>query len=139
MDKIQQYKDRFSSYTNTQLKDVIAGRFDDGEPEIEAIKAAMQLLKARQSNTPMPLSEIPKAKNEQLKEIIENPEEWGEEALELAKKTVIQREHKALEDIPLTSDTSKFFSIFMIILAAIGIPIFLYILYYIIYLLFWLR
>lgn len=123
MDKVQYYKDRFSSRTDDQLKDIIAGSLDN--QEIEAITAALQLLKERQPQTPIPLKDIPHASKKQLKEIVANPDEWGQSAVTIAKRTLLRLEHKPLRDVTEMSKSGKAFSGFLIVFAIFGALLFL--------------
>lgn len=122
MDKVQYYRDRFSSRTDDQLKDIIAGSLDN--QEIEAITAALQLLKERQPQTPIPLKKIPYADRTQLEEIIANPDEWGQSAVEIANRTLLSLNHKPLKDVTGMSKSGKAFSGFLIVFAIFGAVIF---------------
>lgn len=128
MDRVQYYKDRFSSRTDEQLKDIIADT--TGDNDIDAITAAIQLLKSRQPELPIPLKDIPKASREQLKYIIDHPKEWGENAVDIAKRTLLRLDHKPVGDVNPMSTSTKTFSATMIVLAILGaIPVLLFILF----------
>jgi hypothetical protein len=125
MDKIEYYKDRFESRTDDQLKDIIAGSSME-ELEIEAVTAALQLLKERQPQTPIPIQEIPKANRQQLEEIIANPKEWGQNAVDVAKRTLLRLDHTPIKNVNQLSKSTKIFIGFILLFAIAGIAVIIY-------------
>ncbi len=133
MNKVEQYKSRFNSRTNEELKDIIAGRFE--EYETEAIEAAIILLKKRHSESEVDLSELVNASDEDLIHIIKNPDAYNAEAVEIAKTQMIARKHTPVDINPNTTDTQKGLSIFLIVLAVAGVFIVGWFLLFILYIL----
>lgn len=115
------YRESLSKYNNEQLKDIIAGRFEQSDDE--RILAAIALLQERQRKLEvnkvvngLSLNEIPDASLPVLLEIIKNPDVWGKDAVGLAEEEVLRREN----DTPPTQGTSTFTKIFMTIFGVIA-------------------
>ncbi len=91
------YKEKFWEYSNDELKDIIANRF--GTATDDEVAAAIELLHERNENpingaAGLSLAQIPDASMAVLLEIIKNPEQWGNDAVEIAEAEIFRREQK---------------------------------------------
>jgi len=95
------YKEKYWDYSNDDLKDIIAGRFS--EPSDDEVAAAIELLKDRNESpltesSSLSLGQIPSASLPVLLQIVKNPNEWGQDAVEIAEAEILRREHKQSVD-----------------------------------------
>lgn len=97
MSNFNHYKEKFWYYSNDELKDIVAGRFE--ESSNDEVAAAMALLKERNNNSngSLSLAQIPGASMPVLLEIVKNPEAWGKDAVAIAEAEILRREQKPVK------------------------------------------
>ncbi|BDS10325.1 hypothetical protein [Aureispira anguillae] len=118
MNTVNHYKEKFWGYSNDQLKDIIAGRFE--EPSDNEVAAAMFLLKERKNasdDSSLSLAQIPSASMAVLLEIVKNPATWGTDAVAIAEAEILRREHQPVEGS--ASEGKK--TILQIVLTIVGV------------------